>query len=134
MRELNQRFGSPTCQFQCRDIVTADYPRVDLIIVRDVLFHLPTHMAAAVVEKCKAACGLLLTTTYPGETAHQDLESYLDISGWGFRRVNMALPPFNLSQHMLEFVVERQCGHRGFERHLGLYQFAHGPVDSRENG
>ncbi len=121
--QLNETYGNANRRFELKDIVTENYPRVDLIIVRDVLFHLPTELVLRVIEKAQSSSHLLLTTTYPDETQQPDIKEYLPIPGWGFRRVNMDLEPFNLAPYRLEYVQETKCTHGGFDRHMALYRF-----------
>lgn len=121
--ELNASHSNAHVRFQVRDVIADPYPQVDLIIARDILFHLPTSMAMRVVEKAGTSCSFLLSTSFPSQSANQDPEVYLPIDGWGFTRINLDIEPFGLANRKLASVKEPKCTHGGHERHFGLYGF-----------
>ncbi len=79
--------------------ITEIPPQVDLVIIRDVLFHLSNDHAAQVLNNIRdSGSKYLLTTTFPDESENRPLENYGEnLSGWGFHKLNIELPPFNLS-------------------------------------
>jgi hypothetical protein len=99
--------------FTHASLLTAELPTADLIIARDVLFHLNTaHIHAALSNIRRSNSRLLLTTTFPGITHNKDLEpkagSYLgfapqpDRPVWGYREINLDIEPFALGESGLE--------------------------------
>lgn len=124
VEHLNTRHGNAHCRFELKDIVKSPLPQADLIICRDVLFHMPVEMAVAVAGKIRESGTLFLTTTFPGEPGAQDLVKYVDITGWGFRRVNLDIPPFGLLDQRAGLVHEPHCTHQGVQRFAAVYQFA----------
>jgi len=99
--------------FTHASLLTAELPTADLIIARDVLFHLNTaHIHAALANIRCSNSRLLLTTTFPGITHNKDLEpkagAYLgfapqpDRPVWGYREINLDIEPFALGESGLE--------------------------------
>jgi SAM-dependent methyltransferase len=124
VQELTTRFGkAEEIVFALRDATTEPLPRVDLIIARDLLFHLPTALAASLVARIRTNCRYLLSTSFPATQQNGDIQPYLPIEGWGFHRINLDLPPFGLADHLEEAVEEPLCAHRGMRRFFCLYAF-----------
>jgi hypothetical protein len=99
--------------FTHASLLTAELPTADLIIARDVFFHLNTaHIHAALANIRRSNSRLLLTTTFPGITHNKDLEpkaeAYLgfapqpDRPVWGYREINLDIEPFALGESGLE--------------------------------
>ena len=67
-------------------------PRGDLVILRDVLQHLPLQTGAHALRNVAASgARFLAVTTYPGEARNRDL-----LAAGGYFQPNVALAPFNL--------------------------------------
>ncbi len=98
-------------------ILTSSVPAADLVIARDILFHLSTahiHTAIAAIQESKSK--LLLTTTFPWVAGNSDLpptaQAHLGFAAqphspvWGYREVNLDIAPFGLGVAGLESVEE----------------------------
>lgn len=128
--ELTARHGQPgQIDFALRDITTAPLPQVDLIIARDVLFHLPLPQSVPLVARLRQSCRFFLSTSFLTEPDNSDIEGYLPIEGWGFYRINLNAAPFDLGGQMEEAVREPLCSHKGRNRYACLYGF---PPDQDE--
>jgi SAM-dependent methyltransferase len=125
--QLEQRFGRPGISFHLKDIVLDAFPPADLVICRDVLFHLPRNLAVKVVEKAVRAGGLLLATTFPTQPFNADIVPYLPIENWGHYLINLDLPPFNLAPWLSRQVIEPLCGWGDLPRAVCLYDLRANP-------
>jgi SAM-dependent methyltransferase len=121
--QLERRFGRPGVSFYLKDIVEEVFPPADLLICRDVLFHLPTALALKVVDKAKRTGSLLLATTFPTQLVNSDIKAYLPIKNWGFYEINLDIPPFNLAPFLRRQVIEPLCGWENLPRAVCLYDF-----------
>lgn len=124
VQELVTDYGQPgQIDFAVRDIITASLPQVDLIIARDVLFHLPLSQSGPLVERIGRSCRYFLSTSFLTESENADIRGYLPIEGWGFHRINLNVAPFALGEKMEEAVREPLCAHHGRSRYFCLYEF-----------
>lgn len=122
--DLTQRHGQPgLVDFEVCDITTEPLPVSDLIIARDVLFHLPRHLSKGLVRRIAESCRLFVSTSFLDVTENADVERYLPIEGWGFYQINLNRPPFDLGEHMERAIREPLCGVRGKSRFVCLYKF-----------
>jgi hypothetical protein len=102
------------------------FPRVDLILCRDFLAHLPNEYISAVLDKFKASGSTyLLASNYPGShnVFYYDPEKYE--SPWlGYleRPHDLRLSPFNLTQ--IDAIPEQAApgGVIAREHELGLFK------------
>lgn len=123
--DLQTEYGRPgLIDFATCDLTTAPLPPVDLVILRDVLFHLPLDLALRVVTRVRATSRYLLSTSFLGMAENADISPYLPIDGWGFHRINLNAAPFDLAETMLEAVREPLCSHKGVARFACLYGFS----------
>ena len=113
-----RRHGSAIVSFVHASMLTAPLPSADLVIARDVLFHLNNahiHTALAAIRASNSS--LLLTTTFPWLTRNSDLpvqpNAYLGFRAqphapvWGYRAVNLDLAPFYLEDTGIESLEEQ---------------------------
>lgn len=122
--DLNARYGrSPLIDFAVRDISTETLPQVDLIIARDVLFHMPVAQTQALLERIQQSCRFFLSTSFLGVAQNVDIETYLPIENWGFHKINLNIAPFDLADHMEDAVREPLGTHSGNSRYICLYRF-----------
>lgn len=121
--ELNAAYGTPTCLFSCSDIVTEDYPDVDLIIARDILFHLPIELSERVLAKVRDSARFLLSTSFLGVPQNSNIQQYNHIVNWGFYKINLNVHPFNLAENMKIAFREDENSHSGNQRYICLYEF-----------
>ena len=68
---LIKKYGNENTKFFIKDIVTSRYPKVDLIICRDVLFHLDESLTIKIIKKIK--------TPYLISTSHLDVKRNTNI-------------------------------------------------------
>ena len=100
--ERNRAQKSDLGQFEVLDLVSADLPKHDLVMVRDCLIHLPNDMARQAIANVKrSGARYLLSTTYPGRADNIDIEI------GGFRPVDLQAAPFNLPEP-LELILETE--------------------------
>ena len=94
--EKNSRmYGSDRIKFLNLDVISAEIPSADLVICRDLLFHLSNQDILGVLKKIMNSDSkyLLVTTHINDETLGL---SNLDIKGGDFRRVDLSAPPFSI--------------------------------------
>lgn len=87
------------------DIVSYEFPEVDLVVCRDCMFHLDletSHKAFQNLKRSGSKYIMCPTFTWSQENEKADKDSK---GGYSARRYNMALPPFNLRE-FIEFVEE----------------------------
>jgi hypothetical protein len=102
------RYGSIQRGFVLGDIVKDSLPKVDMILCRDCLVHLPLKDGVRAVENFKVSgAKYLVSTTYPGLASNSDVAAYatrkdfssdpkFQVGDW--RPVNLELEPFNLGK------------------------------------
>jgi SAM-dependent methyltransferase len=121
---LNASFGNERTSFRVGDLTTEAFPKVDLIICRDVFFHLPLHISEGVIRRIRANGGLFLSTSFLDEASNSGIgRAYLKIQNWGFYRINLDISPFDLRPHRVSTVVEPKGIHQGKARSVCLYDF-----------
>ena len=120
---LNRSFARPGVGFTLTDATQAELSPVDLVICRDILFHMPVKMARKLVKKIRANARYLLTTTYPAMAENEGPAVYLPIPGWGFYPINMDIAPFGLEPFKVASVEEPLCSSGAAARWLSLYRF-----------
>lgn len=94
-----EKYGSAGRHFMVCNILTADrVPKVDAILCRDFLAHLPTEHISAVLDVfARSGTPLLLASNYPGTS--NDFEYHPEHFAWlGYmeRPVNLEAHPFGL--------------------------------------
>jgi SAM-dependent methyltransferase len=119
--DLRKAFGGERTRFRVADITSAELPGADLVVCRDVLFHLPLALASKVIRDICALKCLLLSTSFLDIRENKDIETYLPIEGWGFHRVNLDIPPFNLQDFRVRSCREPECASGGIDRSVCLY-------------
>lgn len=99
IKELS-KFQSPKIRFVHFDLVNQIPPKADLMILRDVLFHLSYRDSRAVLENYLASrIPLLLTTTH--DSASTGFENS-DINTGHFRLIDLYSKPYSFSRTPLE--------------------------------
>lgn len=86
-------FGRDNVNFKTYDIILSEYPDVDLIICRDVLFHLPMSLAYKVIRKSKLACKYFISTSFREVPQNKGIGINNE---WGYYPINLNITPFNL--------------------------------------
>jgi SAM-dependent methyltransferase len=91
VENLNRTWGSERRHFITFDAVTDTPPVVDLVICREVLFHLPNWDVSATLRNfVRSGSRLLLVTTDVSAGTNWDVEA------GAHRPLNLSKPPFNL--------------------------------------
>jgi SAM-dependent methyltransferase len=120
--KANQRaYGSATVSFVHLDICRDELPKVDLIMCRDCLVHLPLDAAVDALRNFKkSGSKFLLTTTYPGVVKSN---RRLFITG-NWRPLDMTLAPFSLPEPVQ--IINEECTEKDDykEKSLGLWELA----------
>jgi hypothetical protein len=89
-----RKYGNAMTSFAVLDIVNDAVPRVDLILCRDCLVHLPLQAAVSALRAfVKSGSKYLLSTTYPGVVKKN--RSLFITGNW--RPLDLERPPFSLS-------------------------------------
>ena len=121
----NKKYGSDKVVFKLKDIVTEDYPTVDLIICRDVLFHLDFKYSLKVINKIKTKCKYFLSTSFNNCYENTNINKYCNIDNWGFYPINLNKEPFNLNdKNLIISIPENNSSKSGQNtRFLNVYNF-----------
>lgn len=120
---LSKEFGGEGISFQVKDITTEPLPAAELIIARDVLFHIDIAIAQEMVKRIRTGARFFAATSFLGVTRNRNIEAYMPIEGWGFHKVNMDIAPFDLAPNLVGCVEEKECSHTGDKRYFCLYSF-----------
>tara|TARA_B110000495_G_scaffold83614_1_gene71875 strand:- start:204 stop:845 length:642 start_codon:yes stop_codon:yes gene_type:complete len=110
-------------KFHHKDIVTCTYPRVDLIICRDVLFHMPVSMAGTVIDNIRKASRYFICTNFNNETCNIGNGRRGTNQEWGYYRINVNINPFNLEPYLIDTHKEKRCSRPRYPRSINLYKF-----------
>lgn len=121
---LRAKHGQDGVDFHVRDVSSEDLPDVDLIIARDILFHMPPEMAFRVVERIKKSGKYLAAPSHIFLSKNSGFSEYLDIEGWGYFDINLNIEPFSLYPFMQECVLEPECNSKEKNRYFCFYNFA----------
>jgi SAM-dependent methyltransferase len=89
-------------EFDVQDIVLEPYPKSDLILCRDVLFHMPIDMTLHILNKIKKSCKYLISTCF----REVDTNEGIGDKNWGYYPINLNLSPFDLSKHEIQYERE----------------------------
>jgi SAM-dependent methyltransferase len=72
---LNATYGNEHTLFRTKDITTEPLPRADLVIARDVLFHLDLGVAARLVSQIRQTARFFLSTSFPEMKRNGNIEN-----------------------------------------------------------
>ncbi|GAB4385800.1 MAG: class I SAM-dependent methyltransferase [Elainellaceae cyanobacterium] len=117
MVERNQSLhGTETIRFMAGDVTRDALPKVDLILCRDCLVHLPLRDGCLALRNFKqSGSQYLLTTTYLSVTKNQDAP----VGSW--KPLNLYLPPFNLPPPLIMFSDPSDDTGANPDKSLGLW-------------
>ena len=89
VEQNNKKYGSDVCRFECLDAINESIPECDLLICREVLFHLSFHGAIETLSNMIASSKWILLTC--------DYSTWInsDIPTGDFRALNLEAAPFN---------------------------------------
>ena len=129
VERLQGEFANAQRSFQVADLVSDALPRVELILCRDCLVHLPYADITRAVENFRASGATwLLTTTFPGRAGNRDIT----VGRW--RPLDLQSAPFHWpapTDVILEQCTENEG--RYADKSLALWRLAdlpHPPRDS----
>ena len=121
IEELNSKHGNENTKFYVKDIITESYGNFDLIICRDVLFHLTMTNALKVLSNIDdAGIPNLITSSFLDITENIDIRQYNHIKGWGFYKINLNIEPFNMADFLVDSIQE-DIKNEGYVRSICLY-------------
>jgi SAM-dependent methyltransferase len=123
--QLNARYGTDGVSFHTRDITTEPLPKVDLVIARDVLFHIDIAIVTALVARIREAAPYFASTSFNTVRRNGNIQHYKEakIEGWGFHKVNLDIAPLDLAPFKVDEVHEAHGDHTGDKRYFCLYRF-----------
>ncbi len=119
IQDNQSKYGSDSINFCVKDIVTESLPDVDLIICRDVLFHIKLDLSVPLVRKIQKAGKYFVSTSFREEPANKDIRKYCDIENWGFYNINLNRSPFDLLGSEIDFSLETTSNNQN--RYICLY-------------
>lgn len=112
IEENTKKYGSTIVRFEVFDLINNVPPRADLFICRDFLFHLSLDNQYKASQNIRASrCKFLLTTTFPNITENKELQPDELNAGWGWRPINVELPPFDF-KNPIDGFNEVSCNNR----------------------
>lgn len=81
-------------RFECLDFSTQELPSADLLLLKEVLQHWPTHVIQELLSRLGQFKYVLITNSVNAMDGGHSLNS--DIAMSGYRPLDVRLPPFNL--------------------------------------
>jgi SAM-dependent methyltransferase len=123
IKENSLNFGQKNIRFYVKDIVTEEFPEVDLIICRDVLFHMKKNLAVKVIEKAKLTCKYFIATSFRDVKLNTGPNRYTNFDNWGYYNINLNIEPFLLAANEIEYIQEKNIKVNGKSRYICLYEF-----------
>lgn len=115
-----KKYGASNRVFLHIDVTRDALPQADLIVCRDLFFHLSLQdIKAAIVNFKRSGAKYLLTTTF---SRYRD-ETNTDIQSGGFRTINLTRFPFNFPNPLL--LINEHCSEQSgsyADKSLGLWQ------------
>jgi len=113
----NKRYGERYISFKNIDIVNDSLPKVDLIMVRDCLVHLPNKdVKKAINNIIDSQSKYLLTTNFMWKSP----EANADIPVGGWRRLNLQKEPFNFP-FPIDIIIEGNVQSHDRDKTMSLW-------------
>jgi len=126
VNENNKCFRRDNVRFVELDWTCSIPPPVDLILVRDVLFHLSTATNLHILDHInQSGARYLLTTSFPNVGSGGAVDDYT-VDKVGYRDISLYAPPYNFPAPILQ---ADEPGATGRGRHVGLWQLPLENVD-----
>jgi hypothetical protein len=112
-------YQRPGIRFALHDMIIDPLPKADLILCRDLLFHLSLEQIEACLRNVReSGSRFILTTTFPWIKENLELSNQELAEQWGWRMINAECSPINLG-NPLEIIKENgRCKYR----EVRLYQ------------
>lgn len=115
--KCNEKYADENRSFVQLDIATQELPKVDAILCRDCMIHLPNEKVIEVLKNIKkAGIRWVLLTTYP------DVDANKKIKEGSWRKVNLQKAPFNLPEPDMLY-DEGETGWNG-GKYIGVWDFS----------
>ena len=102
--EKTKQYSSDNIRFINDDIETMVFPTVDLILIKEVLQHLPNSSVIDIMNRVMKSCRYAIICNDFDSTQTQNLDTYP--GGW--RPINFLNAPFNYKMDRFHFVVPPQ--------------------------
>lgn len=123
------KYGNASIKFSVLDIVNDKLPKVDLIIVRDCLVHLPVDDIFKALKNIKeSGSKYLLTTNFLWDHASANQE--IKVGGW--RRINLTKPPFNFG-YPAKIIIEGNIQSNDRDKTMSLWSIKDIPDYDSDN-
>jgi len=120
--DLTKKFGDSRTCFRLADVTHDTLPRADLVVCRDILFHLRLDLALQIIQQLQEYGCILIATSFLEQRRNIDIQPYLPIENWGFYLINLDIAPFNLRRFRIRAASEPECSYQGHRRSVCLYQ------------
>lgn len=120
----NARYSSDTVKFSVIDLVNDSLPKVDLVMVRDCLVHLPTKDVIKALQNIKASGSkYLLTTNFLWE--HEEHNKDITVGSW--RRINLQKAPYNFD-YPIRIIIEGNNQSNDRDKTMSLWKVSSIPT------
>lgn len=117
INQNNRKHGKDNIKFSVIDLVNDKLPKVDLVMVRDCLVHLPTEDIVKALTNIKnSKSKYFLTTNFLWD--HLDSNKEIEVGGW--RRLNLQHEPFNL-KHPIRIIIEGNSQSNDRDKTMSLW-------------
>ena len=113
IEQNNEKFSKNNIKFDVFDILYQIPPACDLLICRDLLFHMSLsnmELAAQNLQRCKSK--FILTTTFPNVKKNCELTIPELNANWGYRDINVELSPIDFKNCIDEINEGKHCHNR----------------------
>ncbi|MEZ4978333.1 MAG: class I SAM-dependent methyltransferase [Chitinophagales bacterium] len=111
IQENRQKY--PQVNFEVFNAIENVLPQRDLIIARDFLFHLSNESVLKVLANFKrSGTKYLITTSFDDVKENIDLKEDEKKRGWGWRKINVEIAPFNLGNPLAQIEEQTPNGLR----------------------
>lgn len=125
----NRKYANKNVKFSVIDIVNDDLPKVDLIMVRDCLVHLPTGDVLKALKNIKnSGSKYLLTTNFLWQ--HGDSNKEILVGGW--RRINLEKEPYNF-EYPSRIIIEGNNQSNDRDKTMSLWSIKNIPDYDKDN-
>lgn len=127
----NKKYKKDNIEFSNLDLVNDKLPKVDLIMVRDCLVHLPTADVFKALQNIKSSGSkYLLTTNFLWN--HQEANQEILIGQW--RRINLQKDPYNF-KYPDKVIIEGNIQSHDRDKTMSLWRIKDIPdFGSEDNG
>lgn len=130
IKKNNTKYGSENISFSVIDLVNDKLPKVDLVMVRDCLVHLPTEDVIKAIKNIQSSGSkYLLTTNFTWN--HQNNNKDISVGEW--RRLNLVQSPYNF-KYPDRIIVEGNIQSNDRDKTMSLWKIKDIPNMDIDNG